>query len=185
MTTHVILLRGVNVGGNNKVPMAALRTRLESDGFAHVRTYIQSGNVLVDAPGTSSRVAAKVAAAIRSEFGIDVPAIGLSSSELARVVHANPYPFETDHKRLHAMFLPGVPDEAARDRLDELNAKFGGSASSDSTTLIGTTLYLHTPGGFGNSDLAKALTTKGRLASLNGTARNWATVTTLLEMTQQ
>ena len=100
-------------------------------------------------------------------------------------MQSNPYPAESDHKRLHAIFLPGVPDEAARDRLDELNAKFGGTPSADSTTLIGTTLYLHTPGGFGSSDLAKALTTKGRLASLNGTARNWATVTTLLEMSGQ
>jgi uncharacterized protein (DUF1697 family) len=185
VTTHVILLRGVNVGGNNAVPMAALRARLERDGFTRVRTYIQSGNVLVDASGTTAKVADRVGKAINDEFGVDVPVIGLSATELSRVVDANPYPDQTDHKRLHAMFLPAVPDEAARDRLDELNAKFGPPFSSDSMTLVGTTVYLHTPDGFGSSDLAKGLTTKGRLSSLNGTARNWATVTTLLEMAKQ
>ncbi|MEI6362568.1 MAG: DUF1697 domain-containing protein [Actinomycetes bacterium] len=185
MPTHVVLLRGVNVGGNSKVPMAALRERLERDGFTRVRTYIQSGNVLVDSRASSAKVASTVAGSIAEEFGVDVPVIALALADLARVVAGNPYPAEKDHKRLHAIFLPGEPDAAARARLDELSAKFTGSGSNDSLKVIGSTLYLHTPGGFGISELAKALTTKGRLASLNGTARNWATVTTLLAMAEE
>ncbi len=184
MATHIVLLRGVNVGGNNKVPMALLRTRLEADGFTRVRTYIQSGNVLVDAPGTAAKAGARVGASILDEFGVDVPVVALGVAALRTVVDQNPYAAETDHKKLHAMFLPAVPDAVARERLDELNARFAGDLG-DSTTLLGSTLYIHTPGGFGNSDLAKALSSKGRLAALNGTARNWATVTTLLAMASE
>ena len=183
MPTYIALLRGVNVGGNNKVPMADLRTHLESDGFARVRTYIQSGNVLVDASRTTpAKVSAKVHDVILASFGVDVAVVTLDTPALSLVVDGNPYPQESDHKRLHAIFLPNPPGDQARARLDDLTETFTAKGSADSITLIGTTLYLHTPEGFGTSDLAKALTTKGRLADLNGTARNWATVTTLLEM---
>jgi uncharacterized protein (DUF1697 family) len=80
------------------------------------------------------------------------------------------------------MFLPDVPDAAAVARLQAIQDSVTAKGSRDTLTLDGSTLYLHTPDGFGNSDLAKALTTKGRDARLNGTARNWSTVTTLLEM---
>ena len=76
MTTYIALLRGVNVGGNNKVPMAVLRTALEADGFANVRTYIQSGNVLVDATRSSpSKIAGRVKAVIQDTFGLDIATI--------------------------------------------------------------------------------------------------------------
>jgi uncharacterized protein (DUF1697 family) len=181
--TFIALLRGVNVGGNNKVPMADLRAQLEADGFTRVRTYIQSGNVLVDASRTTpAKVSRRVHDVIASSHSLDVPVITLDVAALADVVEHNPYPHETDHKRLHAIFLPGPPGDEARGRLDDLSTSFAQKGSPDSMTLIGTTLYLHTPEGFGTSDLAKALTTKGRLSDLNGTARNWATVTTLLDM---
>lgn len=186
MKTWVSLIRGVNVGGNNKVPMTALRVVLEADGFTRVRTYIQSGNVLVDATRTTStKVSERISGLIQTEFGINVPVITLDATSLAAVIRDNPYPHETDHRRLHAIFLPGQPDALSRVRLDELSSVFAAKAVPDSFTLIGSTLYLHTPDGFGTSDLAKALTTKTRSAGLNGTARNWATVTTLLEMALQ
>jgi uncharacterized protein (DUF1697 family) len=186
MSTYIALLRGVNVGGNNKVPMALLRTALEDDGFHRVRTYIQSGNILVDATRTTpGKVGDRVAAVIATEFDVSVPVIVVNVPALAKVVEHNPYPHETDHKRLHAIFLPAAPDATGRKRLDELSTQFQAKGDHDSMTLIGTTLYLHTPGGFGVSDLAKALTTKGRLSQLNGTARNWATVTTLLAMAHE
>ena len=113
MTTHVILLRGVNVGGNNKVPMADLRARLTDDGFTRVRTYIQSGNVLVDAGRTTpAKVADRVATSIREAFAVDVPVIVVDVPGLQRVFDENPYPDESDHKRLHAIFLPAEPDSS-------------------------------------------------------------------------
>jgi uncharacterized protein (DUF1697 family) len=183
MTTFIALLRGVNVGGHNKVPMADLRAALDASGFARVRTYIQSGNVLVDATRTTAdKVSARVHDVISSEFDVDVPVITLDAGTLATVVHQNPYPDEPDHKRLHAILLPGPPDPTSQARLKELADAFADKGSRDTFTLIGSTLYLHTPDGFGSSDLARALTAKGKHAGLNGTARNWATMTTLLEM---
>ncbi len=183
MTTYIALLRGVNVGGNNKVPMAVLRTALEADGFANVRTNIQSGNVLVDATRRSpSKIAARVKAVIQDTFGLDIATIVVDASALARVAHDNPYGDEPDLRRVHAIFLPGVPDADAVARLAAMQEAVTLKGSSDTFTLIGSTLYLHTPDGFGNSDLAKALSTKRSNEQLNGTARNWATVTTLLDM---
>jgi uncharacterized protein (DUF1697 family) len=184
--TYVALLRGVNVGGNNKVPMAALRTALEADGFTRVRTYIQSGNIVIDASlETPAEVGDRVAMVIQAAFDISVPVMTVDVPSLTGVVDGNPYPLENDHRRLHAIFLPSVPEGVARTRLDALSAAFAVKGGPDSITLIGSTLYLHTPEGFGTSDLAKALTTKGRIKELNGTARNWATVTTLLAMAQE
>jgi uncharacterized protein (DUF1697 family) len=176
----------VNVGGHNKVPMAALRTALEADGFTRVRTYIQSGNVVTDASRTTpAKVGDRVAAVLQAEFSVAVPVITVDEPSLTGVVDGNPYPLEADHRKLHAIFLPLVPGDEARARLDALSAAFAAKGSPDSITLNGTTLYLHTPDGFGTSDLAKALTTKNLIKELNGTARNWATVTTLLAMAQE
>jgi uncharacterized protein (DUF1697 family) len=181
VTTFIALLRGVNVGGNNKVPMAQLRSALEAAGFANVRTYIQSGNVLVDAVRTTpAKVSARVHDVIAEQFGVDVPVITLDAPAFVTVVASNPYPDEADPKRLHAILLPEAPRDTALARLDQVAQTF--ADSRDSFTVIGSTLFLHTPDGFGTSDLAKALTTKGKIASLNGTARNWASMTTLLEM---
>lgn len=185
VTTYIALLRGVNVGGNNKVPMADLRTALEADGFTRVRTYIQSGNVLVDASRTSThKVGARVHDVINASFGVDVATITIDVEHLADVVRRNPYPDESNHKLLHAFFLPAVPDEAAAAKLRSVQDTYAAKGGRDTITLDGPTLYLHTPDGFGTSELAKALTTKGRVDKLNGTARNWATVTTLLAMAQ-
>ncbi|MBK9740344.1 MAG: DUF1697 domain-containing protein [Actinobacteria bacterium] len=186
MTTYIALLRGVNVGGHNKVPMGALRTDLEAAGFGHVRTYIQSGNVLVDTGRASpQKVADRVREVIADTLSLDIPTIALDAASLAGIVDANPYADEPDHKRVHAIFLPTAPDPASVERLRDLESAFSAKGSPDTITLDGSTLYLHTPDGFGTSELAKALTTKGRIAALNGTARNWATVTTLLAMARQ
>lgn len=182
MTIQVVLLRGVNVGGGNKVPMARLRERLVEDGFADVRTYIQSGNVVLDAGRLSSRVVCeRVRAALREEFSVDVPVVSVTAAGLREVVDNNPYPDFANPKFLHAMFLAEPVSPDAWQRIERVQAAQQGKGSPDSVTLLGSVLYLSTPDGFGTSELAKALTTKGKNA-INGTARNWTTVTTLLEM---
>ncbi len=183
MTTYVALLRGINVGGSNRLPMAELRSALAGAGLPGARTYIASGNVLLDAePVDSDSLADGIQAAILDHFGLNIDTVVLDSDALAAVVAANPYPDEADHRRLHAIFQRSEPDAAARTRIAELVASVRAKGSRDDVTIDGRTVYLHTPEGFGTSELAKAMTTRGRTAPVTGTGRNWATVTTLLAM---
>ena len=182
MTCFVVLLRGINVGGRNRLPMADLRMALTSDGLDDVRTYIQSGNVVLNASARSADVVgARVRAVIAREFGLDVPAIALERRDLEAIVDVNPFPHETDHRRLHAIVLPHPPDTTTLVWLAERQAAATAAGSDDLVTVIDRTAYLHTPTGFGTSKLAAALTSS-RSALADGTARNWATMTVLSEM---
>ncbi|MCX6433942.1 MAG: DUF1697 domain-containing protein [Actinobacteria bacterium] len=182
VSLFVVLLRGINVGGRNRLPMADLRSALTADGLDEVRTYIQSGNIVLGTPARSADVVgARVRAVIAREFGLDVPTIALSTSALAEIVADNPFPYETDHRRLHAIVLPQAPDASTLTWLAERQAVATAEDSDDRVTVIDRTAYLHTPGGFGTSALAASLIS-GRSPLVDGTARNWATVTTLLEM---
>ena len=182
MDPIVILLRGVNVGGRNKVPMAGLRDALAGAGFGRPRTYIQSGNVVATHPSDDPETtAAHVRSVIAMSFGLDVPAIGVGMPELQAMIEANPFPAESDHKRLHAIVLPSVPTLSTTEALAERQRAVAAKGSRDRVTVVGRVAYLHTPDGFGTSDLAKALSSsRGPLS--DGTARNWATMTTLLAM---
>ena len=183
MSTYVALLRGINVGGNNRLPMAELRSALADAGLPGSRTYIASGNVVLDTePVDPDVLADRIQGVISSRFGLSIDTVVLEADGLAAVVAANPYADEPDHRRVHAIFQRSEPDAGSRARIAELVASVRAKGSRDDVTIDGRTLYLHTPDGFGTSDLAKAMTTRGRNAPINGTARNWATVTTLLEM---
>ncbi|MDO8309642.1 MAG: DUF1697 domain-containing protein [Actinomycetota bacterium] len=183
MATVVALLRGVNVGGRNTVPMADLRRLLAEAGYQRVRTYIQSGNVVLDQPrARPAAVAAHVHNVIAGHLGLDIPVIALSSSALAAVTAANPYGDEPDPRRVHVFFLPAPLDAPSRARLDEAQAAVAAKGSRDRVHAAGTTMYLHTPDGFGRSDLASALMTRGPGAHRAGTARNLATVAALVAL---
>jgi uncharacterized protein (DUF1697 family) len=176
MATHVALLRGINVGGRNKVAMADLRTMVTGLGFAGVSTYIQSGNVLLSATeADEQKIAEAVAGGLSKTFCLDVGVVVVSRDRLAEVIRRNPYPGEANPKCLHAVFLTAEPSP---ERLDQLAAVQAAKGGRDTVTAVGRALYLHTPDGFGNSELAKAL---ARLPG-GGTARNWATTTKLLQL---
>lgn len=185
MTTYVALLRGVNVGGRNKVPMARLREALLDAGMSGARTYIQSGNIVVDARGSAATVAQQVHDVIEQAFGLTVPVVVVTAAELGAIVSANPYADEPDHRRVHAIVMADEPDDAGlaalAERVAVAEAKTG-AGTGDSITVVGRVAYLHTPNGFGRSELAKSVGTGARNPVAQGTARNWATVTTLLEM---
>jgi len=179
----VVLLRGINVGGHNKLPMADLRAALSSDGLTDVQTYIQSGNVVLTASTPDADVVgAQVRSVIARDFGLDIPAIALSAEDLAGIVVANPYPDEVDPKRVHAIVLPHAPGPGDMDAIDSRQAAASGKGSRDAVAVIGRTAYLHTPDGFGTSELARTLTSGARGPLKDGTARNWSTITTLLGM---
>jgi uncharacterized protein (DUF1697 family) len=185
MTTFVALLRGINVGGRNAVPMAELRGALDDSGLAGARTYIQSGNIIVDAAGSADALADQVHEVIAERFGLQIPVIVVTAAELTDIVEANPYAHESEFRRLHAIVLPENPDDAGlaalAERVAVARAKPAGD-DADSITVVGRVAYLHTPGGFGTSELAKSVGTGARNPVSRGTARNWATVTTLLGM---
>jgi uncharacterized protein (DUF1697 family) len=186
MATHVGLLRGINLGGRNKVAMADLRGLVSELGHADVSTYIQSGNVLFTAAADAdtSALAAGLTRAIADKLGVSSPVVVVSREELAQIVAANPFPAEPDPRRVHAVVLsePPWPDLAVK--LDAARAKSAAASEVDQVLAIGRTLYLHTPAGYGRSVLAEALlrVVSSPKSGATGTARNWATMTKLLEL---
>ena len=186
MATHVGLLRGINLGGRNKVAMADLRGLVSELGHADVSTYIQSGNVLFTAAADAdtSALAAGLSRAIADKLGVSSPVVVVSREELAQIVAANPFPAEPDPRRVHAVVLSEPPWPDLTVKLDAARAKSAAASEADQVLAIGRTLYLHTPAGYGRSVLAEALlrVVSSPKSGATGTARNWATMTKLLEL---
>jgi uncharacterized protein (DUF1697 family) len=185
MRTHIALLRGINLGGRNKVAMADLRELVSGLGHADVSTYIQSGNVVftaVGGPGGDAPIADAMTAAIAAKLGVTAPVIVLHRDELAAIVAANPFPAEPDPRRVHAVVLSQPPWPDLTTRLEAALAAAAAKGSHDEVRPIGRVLYLHTPEGYGRSDLAQVLMriVHAPKARATGTARNWATMSKLL-----
>jgi uncharacterized protein (DUF1697 family) len=184
MATHVALLRGVNVGGRNKVAMSDLRQVVSSLGHTGVRTYVQSGNVLFTAGRVApAGLAASLAAAIASALGTALDVVVLTSEELAQVVRDNPYPGEPDPRKVHAFFLPARPGQDVAAAVARAQRQAAGQGARDSAAVAGRVVFLHTPDGFGRSKLA-ALLASPRGPVPGATARNWATVVRLAELSR-
>ncbi len=189
MPTHIALLRGINLGGRNKVAMADLRSVVSGLGHADVTTYIQSGNVLfTPTPGSdAAALAREMTAAIAAKLGVTAPVIVLSREELAQVIADTPFPDEPDPRRVHAVVLSQPPWPDLTTRLDTALAASAAKDSRDELRAIGRVVYLHTPEGYGRSDLAQSLlrVVHAPKAGATGTARNWATMTKLLALCAQ
>ena len=189
MASHVALLRGIYVGGRNKVPMADLREVVTALGHTGVTTYIQSGNVLFSTQDTDTAgLASALEAAIAAKFGVNSPVVVLSRDELARILGDNPYSGEPNPKLVHVVFLGAEPSAELLDRIRGAESAAAAAGGRDTITAIGKALYLHTPDGFGTSELSAALF---RIIGLPGrhsvaaTARNWATSTKLLSLCEE
>ena len=118
MTTYLVLLRGINVGGKNKIPMAQLRTVLEDAGFSNVSTYIASGNVFLDSDLSAAKVAEKIEAALPKAFKLHSELIKvavISADELEAVVNQRPRGFGDEPTKYHsdAIFLMGIEADEA------------------------------------------------------------------------
>jgi uncharacterized protein (DUF1697 family) len=182
MATHIALLRGINVGGRNKVAMADLREVMASLGHTDVVTYIQSGNaVFTSAETDTAALAAALEAAIADALGVKPAVVVLSRAALAQAVHDNPYADEENPKCVHAVFFAQTPAGLTNAIADaeRRDAERGGRGSA---RLVGRTLFVHTPDGFGRSELALHLLSRRASPAAAGTARNWATVTKLLTL---
>jgi uncharacterized protein (DUF1697 family) len=170
---YVGLLRAVNVGGRNKVPMAALRDLVESLGHSEVSTFIQSGNVVFTASGSVTPKSLETAIAKR--FQVDTTVVLRTPSELERVVKANPFA-GVDTSKLHVGFMTRKPSAAAVSALD--TERF----QPEEFAIRARELYLHLPNGMGRSKLPAYL---DRQLKIPSTVRNWTTVTKLLELARR
>ncbi len=175
MTTWIALLRGINVGGRNKLPMKALCTALEIIGLSEIRTYIQSGNVVFTcAKSTPDALGNKISNVIEKQFGFRPFVLVLSEKDFRAAVSNNPFALaDASGKTLHLSFLkdrPGDFDKGA------LNAA---KAPSEEWLLRDRVFYLHTPEGFYGSKLAAKAE---RALGVPMTARNWRSVSKIVEM---
>ena len=168
MTRVVVLLRGVNVGGHNRLAMADLRALLEGLGCADVQTYLQSGNAVVTTDDAG--LAARVEQALQHELGMTVAVLTRTAAELHAVVAASPFTGEdVDHKLLHAVFLEGPAPELDVDALLPDRVVPG-----DGVLYVAYAVDAH------SSRAAKLLSSK-RFRAV-ATARNWRTVLALQEL---
>ena len=175
MTTYVALFRGINVGGNNILPMKVLVSLLQRIGMHNVKTYIQSGNaVFQSGDSDASKLAQKIRGAVAQECGFNPWVIILPSSELDKIVAENPFPEAISvPKSIHVYFLAHEPSTPDMTKLEEQRAE------TESYRLVGSVMYLHAPDGIGRSKLAAKME---RLLGVPLTARNWRTVSKISEM---
>jgi uncharacterized protein (DUF1697 family) len=175
MKTWIALFRGINVGGNNKLPMKELAALLEGLGLSGVRTYIQSGNVVFrSSKGTAAKWSEEIRRAVAERFGFSPWVLVMDAAALRKIATANPFPqAEADHKTLHLFFMAGAPGSADRAGLDALKSP------TEAWAIIGPVLYLHAPEGIGRSKLAARAE---RLLGVETTARNWRTVREVLAL---
>ena len=170
MPIYVALLRGVNVGGARKLPMAELRALVESLGCTRVSTYIQSGNVVFSAGKPVAPATLEVAIADR--FGLDVAVMLRTPAQLEHVLEANPFP-DADRSRLHVGFMAKRPNTATVAGLE------ADRFVPDEFAVEGAEVYLHLPAGMGRTKLPDYLV---RRLAVPVTVRNWNTVGKLAEL---
>jgi uncharacterized protein (DUF1697 family) len=166
MTSFVILLRAVNVGGTGKLPMSDLIALCQKAGLTEIRTYIASGNVVCRSDRTEAEVKAAVEAALAAYAGKPVGVLVRSAAEMAQVLAANPFP-DAAPNRTVAIFLDAPPPA---DALDKVTGRQG-----EEMRLGKREIYVHYGDGMARSKLAIP-------AAKAGTARNMNTVAKLAEM---
>lgn len=170
---QIALLRGINLGSRNRVSMPDLRSALESEGFEDVQTLVQSGNIVLTSakkPATLEREIAEVV----SGLGVDCAVVVRTRDELAGAIERNPIPEGVSQPKLFQVtFFSGEPSADAVEKL--LAQDFG----DERVEVIGREAYAWHPNGIQKSKLAREV---GKRLRDEGTARNWNTVTKLLEM---
>ncbi|MFC6237620.1 DUF1697 domain-containing protein [Longivirga aurantiaca] len=177
MPTWVALLRAVNLGSHNKVSMPALRTALAEAGYADVRTYMQSGNVILSSPvRTPGKVASGVGDVLRASFGIDTPVLVRTPRQLRAVAEWSPFAEQAAERpaSVHVLHLDTAPDATALATL--LSTDWGADlvAARELEIVIAYGETMH------DSRLQHGAILK-RLAT-TGTARNWRTLLALVDL---
>jgi uncharacterized protein (DUF1697 family) len=177
MPTYIAMLRGINVSGQKKMKMDRLRESFEALGFAQVRTYVQSGNVIFHATRSSlTDLSRKAEERIRSDFGFSVSVISRTSGEISKTIQGNPFLKKPgiDSSKLYVTFLSQVPMPAVLKKLDTWTAE------PDEFRYCGREIYLYCPNGYGRTKLSN--NAFERVLSVAATTRNWKTVNKLHEI---
>lgn len=174
---YAALLRGINVGGNKKIPMAALRELMQDLGYADVGTHLQSGNAVFSSPEQPpQKLAGSIAERVTSEFAMDVKVVIRTGSELADVIKRSPLPGEPENpSRFFVAFLAPAPQPEAVAALEPM------SFDPDQIWISGTEAFLWCPAGAADTKLTNNFLEK-RLG-VTATSRNWNTVRKLAELT--
>lgn len=177
--TRLALLRGINVGGKNRLPMAALVELFRRAGCRDVRTHIQSGNVIFTADAAlASRLPSLLGTAIPEAFGFEAPVFLRTAREMEAIAAANPFLDRgAPAAELHVAFLDRTPAAASIARLDPRRSP------PDELLVHGREVYLHLPSGVARTRLTNAYldATLGATSTL----RSWRTVLRLAELTRR
>jgi uncharacterized protein (DUF1697 family) len=175
MAKHVVLLRGINIGPRNRIAMPALREALAEAGFEDVRTYLQSGNVVLESRATPETVRRKVEQLICERFGLEIAVVVRTRAELAAVVKRNPHArVVTEPKRYQVTFLSKKLPAKAVHELEEA------AADDEQVVVAGREVYAWHPQTIARSKLWSKLA--GKSLGVTATSRNWTTVEALLEL---
>jgi uncharacterized protein (DUF1697 family) len=172
MATYIGLLKGVNVGGNNKVPMVELRTLFESLGYGDVRTFIQSGNIVF--ASDAAPVSRDLERAIEACFAIRITVVLRTSVELRKIIRHNPFDVR-DKSKLMVGFMAEAPSKSDVIRLE--HERF----TVEQFRVLGPNLYFLFPDGMARTKLPDYL---HRQLKVPFTVRNWNTVNKLLDMSE-
>ncbi len=178
MSNYIALLRGINVGGSNKLPMKELKALLQANGFSNIKTYIQSGNIVFSHTSTNTlEIASHIQSLIKDRFGFEPKTLVLTVTQYRAMVKNNPFPEGgEDPKTLHLYFLEQTPAAPALNKLVEIQK------DTERYVLTESVFYLHAPEGIGRSKLAEKVE---KLLGVNATARNWRSAQKILELAEQ
>jgi len=173
MKTYVALLRGINVGGHNKIPMAELREKMNSLGLQKVQTYIQSGNVIFQSLENETELETKIHESIKGHFGFDVSVLVKSSDELLEIFNECPFTNETKEKS-YFIILNKTPETYLIKEVEKL------SYENEEFIIKKNCIYFYTSIGFGQTKFN--MNTIERKLRVKGTSRNYNTMVKLLSL---
>jgi uncharacterized protein (DUF1697 family) len=177
MTTFVLLVRGVTPSGRNKLPMSRFREVLEKAGFSHVRTYIQSGNALVDTDLPAHEVELSVRELIRDRIGPNLAVIARTGDQLEEALAANPFKEGYDRSRVFFVSFAGPPPE------EKVREFLSLDLTPEKLAFGNNTAYMYIPGTYGRGTLSGNFLEKK--LGISATMRNFNTMSRLVTMSRE
>ena len=166
MGTYVAFLRGINLGQTKKISMPELRTLAENLGYADVRTYINSGNLIFSSPKKAATLEEEIGAAIKATLGHSVDVAVRTPAQLSKILAANPYP-EGNPSQVTVAFLTKAAPADAKERVSAV------ATENEPFTFAGSEVYVHYSDGIGKSKLAERFSA---IIGVSSTVRNIRTV---------